>query len=80
MGVGIIKGCFSKEGMGEVVGWYGVGVVVGRGCCNGDGIIGSYTSKRLEFMGRCEGIVWREVKEKQCVCVYVCVCVVMLGL
>ena len=25
-------------------------------------------------MGRCEGIVWREVKEKQCVCVCVCVC------
>ena len=38
MGVGIIKGCFSKEGMGEVVGWYGVGVVVGRGCCNGEGL------------------------------------------
>ena len=60
--MGIIKGCFSREGMGEVVGWCGVVVVVGRGCCNGDGTIGSSTSKRLKFMGRCEAIVWREVK------------------
>ena len=29
---------FQKGGDGEVVGWYDVGVVVGRGCCNGEGL------------------------------------------
>ena len=34
MDVGTSRGCVNREGMRDVV--VSLGVVVGRGCCNGD--------------------------------------------